>query len=260
MADTAEEKAAMAARNDPEQDQESLAEGASIPSSANQTDELHDPNFKSETFLHTLGKTAQERRESILANQHEKAEWNVETFDEFQKLSVTNQKMAWTLHKNILQDYLALAEDSNSILAEKDDAILQLQELIQSNEQQITEQQTIQKYLEKQTQQALKNEPGHHSHSRLSARIPDPPILTDGIEPAFEDWVVKIHCHTDIRCTQFAIKLKSKLEISSSNLQVTIHILAYHTNNKSNTTQRLLQPSMIHYTSSLLSYWADITT
>ncbi|ELR10524.1 hypothetical protein GMDG_04799 [Pseudogymnoascus destructans 20631-21] len=100
--------------------------------------------------------------------------------------------MAWTLHKNILQDYLALAEDSNSILAEKDDAILQLQELIQSNEQQISEQQTIQKYLEKQTQQALKNEPGHHSYSQLSARIPDPPILTDGIEPAFEDWVVKI--------------------------------------------------------------------
>ncbi|ELR02081.1 hypothetical protein GMDG_05242 [Pseudogymnoascus destructans 20631-21] len=192
MADTAKEKAAMAARNDPEQDQESLAEGASIPSSANQTDELHDPNFKSETFLHTLGKTAQERCESILANRHEKAEWNVETFDEFQKLSVTNQKMAWNLHKNIPQDYLALAEDSNSILAEKDDAILQLQELIQSNEQQITEQQTIQKYLEKQTQQALKNEPGNHSHSRLSARIPDPPILTDGIEPAFEDCVVKI--------------------------------------------------------------------
>ncbi|ELR03929.1 hypothetical protein GMDG_08957 [Pseudogymnoascus destructans 20631-21] len=44
MAYTAEEKAAMAARNDPEQDQESLAEGASIPSSANQTNELHDPN------------------------------------------------------------------------------------------------------------------------------------------------------------------------------------------------------------------------
>ncbi|OAF55947.1 hypothetical protein VC83_08020 [Pseudogymnoascus destructans] len=130
----------MAARNDPEQGQESLAEGASIPSSANQTNELHDPNFKSETFLHTLGKTAQERHESILANRHEKAEWNVETFDEFQKLSVTNQKMAWTLHKNILQDYLAPAEDSNSILAEKNDAILQLQELIQSNEQQITEQ------------------------------------------------------------------------------------------------------------------------
>ncbi|ELR01935.1 hypothetical protein GMDG_08779 [Pseudogymnoascus destructans 20631-21] len=102
MAYTAEEKAAMAARNDPEQDQASLAEGASIPSSANQTNELHDPNFKSKTFLHTLGKTAQERHESILANRHEKAEWNVETFDEFQKLSAANQKMAWTLHKNIL--------------------------------------------------------------------------------------------------------------------------------------------------------------
>ncbi|OAF55156.1 hypothetical protein VC83_08398 [Pseudogymnoascus destructans] len=56
------------------------------------------------------------------------------------------------------------------------------------------------------------------------------------------------------------VRLLSNLEISSSNLQVTIHILAYHTNNKSNTTQQLLQPSMIHYTSSLLSYWADITT
>ncbi|OAF60568.1 hypothetical protein VC83_03291 [Pseudogymnoascus destructans] len=180
-----------------------LAEGASISSSANQTDELYDPNFKSETFFYTLGKTAQERRESILANRHEKAEWNVETFDEFQKLSVTNQKMAWTLHKNILQDYLALAEDSNSILAEKDDAILQLQELIQSNEQQITEQQTIQKYLEKQTQQALKNEPGHHSHSRLSARIPNPPILTDGIEPAFEDWVMKIRLKLEANIDHF---------------------------------------------------------
>ncbi|OAF62475.1 hypothetical protein VC83_00676 [Pseudogymnoascus destructans] len=221
MAYTAEEKAAMAARNDPEQDQESLAEGASIPSSANQTNELHDPNFKSETFLHTLGKTAQERHESILANRHEKAEWNVETFDEFQKLSVANQKMAWTLHKNILRDYLALAEDSNSILAEKDDAILQLQELIQSNEQQITEQQTIQKYLEKQTQQALKNEPGHHSHSRLSARIPDPPILHWQFDMSIQgfDQTLQTNCRQQKKFSNFW-KKSSVIPIEGTQLKL----------------------------------------
>ncbi|ELR02147.1 hypothetical protein GMDG_08795, partial [Pseudogymnoascus destructans 20631-21] len=173
-----------------------------------------------------MGKTAQERHQSILSNGHQMRNWNVNTYTEFQKLSPSSQEYAWSMLKAIMKDYLIVSQASDATIAERNDAILQLQEEIQDKDEKITELQGIQKYLENTA-------PICNAAPRQSARIPDPPILTDGIESAFEDWVVKIrlkleanidHFPNDkmqmsylqsrlggLAVRHFAIKLKSKL-------------------------------------------------
>ena len=44
------------------------------------------------------------------------------------------------------------------------------------------------KYLE----QKAKNGPDLETRQRLSSKLPDPPIFTDGVDPTWEDWLAKI--------------------------------------------------------------------
>jgi hypothetical protein len=90
------------------------------------------------------------------------------------------QEYAWSMLKAIMKDYLIISQASDAAITEQKDAILQLQEEIQDKDEKITVLQSVQRY--------LKNiAPTRNAGPRLSARIPDPPVLTDGIEPAFED-------------------------------------------------------------------------
>ncbi|ELR07455.1 hypothetical protein GMDG_08424 [Pseudogymnoascus destructans 20631-21] len=186
MAHTANEKAKMADRN-PE-DYESINEKTTLADESEKRDELQDDFLEAQEDFKRMGKTAQERHQSIL--------WPVNTYTEFQKLSPSSQEYAWSMLKAIMKDYLIIGQASDATIAERNDAILQLQEEIQDKDEKITELQGIQKYLENTA-------PIRNVAPRQSAHIPDPPILTDGIEPAFEDWVVKIRLKLEANIDHF---------------------------------------------------------
>ncbi|OBT59823.1 hypothetical protein VE03_10611 [Pseudogymnoascus sp. 23342-1-I1] len=93
MAHTAKEKAKMASRN-PE-DYESINEKTTSAEESDKRDELQDDFLEAQEDFKRMGKTAQERRQSILSNGHQTRIWNVDTYTEFQQLPPSSQVTAW---------------------------------------------------------------------------------------------------------------------------------------------------------------------
>ncbi|ELR08686.1 hypothetical protein GMDG_08652, partial [Pseudogymnoascus destructans 20631-21] len=119
----------MADRN-PE-DYESINEKTTLADESEKRDELQDDFLEAQEDFKRMGKTAQERHQSILSNGHQMRNWNVNTYTEFQKLSPSSQEYAWSMLKAIMKDYLIVGQASDATIAERNDAILQLQEEIQ---------------------------------------------------------------------------------------------------------------------------------
>ncbi|ELR07158.1 hypothetical protein GMDG_08285 [Pseudogymnoascus destructans 20631-21] len=90
MAHTAKEKAKMADRN-PE-DYECINKKTTLADESEKRDELQDDFLEAQEDFKRMGKTAQERHQSILSNGHQMRTWNVNTYTEFQKLSPSSQE------------------------------------------------------------------------------------------------------------------------------------------------------------------------
>jgi len=113
-----------------------------------------------------------------------------------------------------MEDYTQLAELYNQVLAkskemdaqiqtqdaqilELQDGIEQLQEVIQDEKNTNAKQATVIEYLQKQQTQATREGTPQSkvlttTMKNKSTKLPDPPILIDGKEPAYDDWLAKM--------------------------------------------------------------------
>ncbi|ELR04499.1 hypothetical protein GMDG_06801 [Pseudogymnoascus destructans 20631-21] len=82
-----------------------------------------------------------------------------------------------------------------------DDNISQLQEVIQAHEQTMAGQAAVVKYLENEKSKSSTTR-NRESHQK-STKIPDPPTLTEGIEPAYDDWSIKIKMKLEANLDHF---------------------------------------------------------
>jgi len=109
-----------------------------------------------------------------------------------------------------MEDYTQLASTYNSLLAkskemdaqiqtqdaqilELQDGIEQLQEVIQDDKKTHEKQAAVIEYLQQQTREGTPNsQVSINTSKNKSTKLPDPPILTDGKEPAYDDWLAKM--------------------------------------------------------------------
>ena len=103
-----------------------------------------------------------------------------------------------------MEDYTQLAELYNQVLAkskemdaqilELQDGIEQLQEVIQDDKKTHEKQAAVIEYLQQQAREGTPNSQVSTTIARQnkSTKLPDPPILTDGKEPAYDDWIAKM--------------------------------------------------------------------
>ncbi|OAF54225.1 hypothetical protein VC83_09514 [Pseudogymnoascus destructans] len=76
-----------------------------------------------------------------------------------------------------------------------------LQEVIQAHEQTMAGQAAVVKYLENEKSKSSTTR-NRESHQK-STKIPDPPTLTEGIEPAYDDWSIKIKMKLEANLDHF---------------------------------------------------------
>jgi hypothetical protein len=149
------------------------------------------------------------RRETLLKDLEQQDTlriWELKDLSDISTWGQTQKEAALQIQKQIMKDYEEVTQLYNNLLqksgedkATYDDDISQLQEVIQTQEQSLAEQATILKYLEKSKGSQSRNGESHQK----STRIPDPPILTDGVEPAYEDWNIKMKMKLEANLDHF---------------------------------------------------------
>jgi hypothetical protein len=91
--------------------------------------------------------------------------------------------------------YNELLVESREQILELKDGIEQLQEVINDDKKTIEKQATVMEYLQQQnTRTSREGTPSSQvsTGKSKSTKLPNPPILTDGKEPTYDDWVAKM--------------------------------------------------------------------
>jgi hypothetical protein len=163
------------------------------------------------SYEEPLESCAYNRRETLLEDPKHQATfriWELEDLSIVSTWSQAQRQAALQIQKQMMEDYDHVTQLYNTILqksqeekATYDDNISQLQEVIQTQEQSMGEQATILKYLEKS--KGSQNRNGNREPNQKSTKIPDPPVLTDGIEPAYEDWSIKMKMKLEANLDHF---------------------------------------------------------
>ncbi|ELR02738.1 hypothetical protein GMDG_05684 [Pseudogymnoascus destructans 20631-21] len=151
------------------------------------------------------------RRETLLEDPEHQATlriWELKDLSVVSTWSPPQREAALQIQKQMMEDYDHVTQLYNTTLqksreekATYDDNISQLQEVIQAHEQTMAGQAAVVKYLENEKSQSSTTR-NRESHQK-STMIPDPPTLTDGIEPAYDDWSIKIKMKLEANLDHF---------------------------------------------------------
>jgi len=137
--------------------------------------------------------------------------WELNDLTKIEKWTEQQKQAALEIQKQVMEDYTQLAELYNQVLAkskemdiqiqtqdaqilELQDGIEQLQEVIQDDKKTHEKQAAVIEYLQQQAREGTPNSQVSTTIARQnkSTKLPDPPILTDGKEPAYDDWIAKM--------------------------------------------------------------------
>jgi hypothetical protein len=155
------------------------------------------------------------RRETILNDTTPSLRiWELDHLSEIKEWEEEDKLAALAMQKQIMEDYIKLADTYNALftqsqeqevqlqtqdtcIQELQDGIEQLQEVIQDDKETHEKQAAVIEYLQQQAQvQSCEGTPTSQVSTSItknkSTKLPDPPILTDGKEPAYDDWIAKM--------------------------------------------------------------------
>ncbi|ELR05471.1 hypothetical protein GMDG_07393 [Pseudogymnoascus destructans 20631-21] len=151
------------------------------------------------------------RRETLLEDPEHQATlriWELKDLSVVSSWSQVQREAMLQIQKQMMGDYDHVTQLYNTTLqksreekATYDDNISQLQEVIQAHEQIMAGQAAVVKYLENEKSKSSTTR-NRESHQK-STKIPDPPTLIDGIEPAYDDWSINIKMKLEANLDHF---------------------------------------------------------
>jgi TolA-binding protein len=126
------------------------------------------------------------------------------------------------MQKQIMEDYIKLADTYNALftqsqeqevqlqtqdtrIQELQDGIEQLQEVIQDDKKTHEKQAAVIEYLQQQASRegTPSSQASIPPSKTKSTKLPDPPILTNGKEPAYDDWIAKMQSKLEANADHF---------------------------------------------------------
>lgn len=141
------------------------------------------------------------RRETLLPQTAQKLRiWELEDLSTIENWTTKQKEAALNIQKQIMQDYVKLADTYNALVIQNEeheakihelqDGIEQLQEVIHDDKKMHEKQANVIEYLQNQAREGTPT--STTSIKTKSTKLPDPPILTDGKEPTYDDWIAKM--------------------------------------------------------------------